>query len=321
MNLYDLREIGKIIHNENEITKMLVGNTLVWSSEGYTTFTVGVKNDNNILNICNLSMKNGTIPGFVEEIYINDISQAIPIKEANEMVTYTVNDGDRIKIKGHFSLRDSRITEILNFTTRDDSLTSTRDMFINCVTLKTLDVSNLNTTNITDMDSMFHACPNLTSLNLSNFDTSKVTDMNDMFYSCAGLTSLDLSSFDTSNVTNMRSMFSYCDRLTNLDLSNFDTSKVTNMNNMFSYCRKLETLTFTDKFMVLKVADASYMFYYCEKLTSLDLSSLYFATIEDKNEEWTNMLGKVNPRCKIYVAKDFPKTPSQLGWTGTFIRK
>ena len=34
---------------------------------------------------------------------------------------------------------------------------------------------------------------------------------------------------------------------------------------------------------------------------------------------WANMLGEVNPRCIIYVASDFPKTESQLGWAGTFI--
>ena len=319
MNSYDLREIGKVMHNEDEITKIFVGNTLVWSSEGYTTFTVGTENDNNTLNICNLSMKNGTIPGFVEEIYINDIPQAIPTKKANETVTYTVNNGDRIRIKGNFSLRDSQITKILNFTTKDNSLTSTRDMFINCVALKTLDVSNFNTANITDMDSMFHACSNLTSIDLSNFDTSKVTDMNDMFYSCRSLTSLDVSSFNTENVTNMNSMFFRCDGLTNLDLSNFNTFNVTTMNSMFSYCYGLETLIFTDKFTVLKVINVSHMFYYCENLMSLDLSSLWFVAMQDKNEGWANMLGEVNPRCKIYVANDFPKTESQLGWAGTFI--
>ena len=49
------------------------------------------------------------------------------------------------------------------------------------------------------MSSMFYSCSNLTSLDVSNFDTSKVTDMGGMFYSCSNLTSLDVSNFDTSN--------------------------------------------------------------------------------------------------------------------------
>ena len=70
-------------------------------------------------------------------------------------------------------------------------------------------------------------------LDLSNFDTSKVTDMSEMFRCCEKLTSLDLSNFDTSNVTNMSCMFYSCEKLKSLDLSNFDTSKVTDMKCMF----------------------------------------------------------------------------------------
>ena len=65
----------------------------------------------------------------------------------------------------------------------------------------------LDTSNVTNMSNMFSDCRSLTSLDLSSFNTSKVTDMRYMFYGCSKLTSLDLSSFNTSNVTNMGSMF------------------------------------------------------------------------------------------------------------------
>ena len=84
----------------------------------------------------------------------------------------------------------------------------------------------------------------LTSLDLSNFDTSKVTNMNSMFNYCSGLTSLDLSHFDTSNVTSMDSMFYNCYGLTLLNVSNFDTSKVTTMSYMFSGCINLKSIIF-----------------------------------------------------------------------------
>ena len=54
------------------------------------------------------------------------------------------------------------------------------------------------------MSYMFTACSRLTSLDVSNFDTSKVTNMSRMFANCSSLTSLDVSSFDTSQVTDMR---------------------------------------------------------------------------------------------------------------------
>ena len=40
---------------------------------------------------------------------------------------------------------------------------------------------------------------NLTSLDVTNFDTSQVTDMEGMFSFCSSLTSLNLSLFDKQN--------------------------------------------------------------------------------------------------------------------------
>ncbi|EPM6810540.1 immunoglobulin-like domain-containing protein [Enterococcus hirae] len=68
---------------------------------------------------------------------------------------------------------------------------------------------------------------------LSQLDTSNVTDMSKMFKGMSSITSLDVSGFDTSNVTTMIYMFNGLSSVTSLDLSNFDTSKVTDRWNMF----------------------------------------------------------------------------------------
>ena len=47
---------------------------------------------------------------------------------------------------------------------------------------------------------MFADCNSLISINLSNFNTQNVTNMSNMFYKCKSLTSLDLSNFNTQNV-------------------------------------------------------------------------------------------------------------------------
>ena len=57
---------------------------------------------------------------------------------------------------------------------------------------------------------MFFDCESLISLNLSNFNTQNVTNMNYMFYNCNSLISLYLSNFNTQNVTNMNYMFYNC---------------------------------------------------------------------------------------------------------------
>jgi surface protein len=70
------------------------------------------------------------------------------------------------------------------------------------------------------MKDMFYLCNNLTSLDASNWDTSNVTDMSGLFSHCASLTEVDIRNFDTSNVTDMHDMFSYCDSLHTIRLDN-----------------------------------------------------------------------------------------------------
>ncbi|HHT6778930.1 TPA: BspA family leucine-rich repeat surface protein, partial [Listeria monocytogenes] len=61
----------------------------------------------------------------------------------------------------------------------------------------------------------------LEKLDVSNFNTSLVTDMRAMFAGCTSLEALDVSNFDTSSVTNMGTMFKNCTALKSLFLDNF----------------------------------------------------------------------------------------------------
>ena len=142
-----------------------------------------------------------------------------------------------------------------------------------------LDLSNFDTSKVTDMSGMF-VFMNLTTLNLSNFDTSKVTNMGGMFAGMSSLTTLNLFNFDTSKVTNMSSMFGGMSSLTTLDLSNFDTSKVTDMSTMFRYMYNLTTLNLSS-FNTSQVTDMGEMFRYMSNLTSLDLSNFDTSKVTD----------------------------------------
>ena len=135
-----------------------------------------------------------------------------------------------------------------------------------------IDLSNFDTSKVTDMGYMFDGMTNLTPLNLSNFDTSKVTDMRYMFYGMRSLTTIDLSNFDTSKVTNMNNMFSIMSNLTTLNLSNFNTSNVTDMNSMFADMRSLTTLNLSN-FDTSNVTNMYCMFYDMSNLTTLNLSN------------------------------------------------
>ena len=146
-----------------------------------------------------------------------------------------------------------------------------------------LDLSWLDTSNITDMTSMFYACRSLTSLDVSSFNTSKVTSMRNIFGYLENISSLDVSSFDTSNVTSMEQMFMNCKKLPSIDISNFDTSKATTMGGMFSECKALTSLDLTN-FNTSNVTRMGSMFNSCSSLTSLDLSNFDTNKVNNMNQ-------------------------------------
>ena len=87
---------------------------------------------------------------------------------------------------------------------------------------------------------MFKDCSALTTLDVSNFDTQNVTDMSRMFNDCSALTTLDLSSFETQNVTDMSRMFKSCSALTTIYASDkFVTTACEEDENMFAECANL----------------------------------------------------------------------------------
>ena len=90
--------------------------------------------------------------------------------------------------------------------------------------------------------SMFYDCNKLTAeLDLSNFDTSKVTNMGNMFYNCTSLISIDVSNFDTSSVTDMSCMFYNCVSLIAIK-GTLDLSSCTTVNSIFNGALIIEGL-------------------------------------------------------------------------------
>ena len=58
---------------------------------------------------------------------------------------------------------------------------------IDVLSLKSINLSSFNTTNVKYMSHMFRECSSLKLINLSSFDTTNVEDMNSMFSGCSSL--------------------------------------------------------------------------------------------------------------------------------------
>lgn len=169
------------------------------------------------------------------------------------------------------------------------------NMFSGAVTLnQVVDLSNLSTSRVTNMEGMFTQC-DLRYFDLSQFDTSQVTIMDRMFSWTSNSASgkLDLSNFDMSNVTSTMEMF-YRSTVTNfilgysnkasllstygmfqdssakvIDLSGLDTKNVTNMSfmfDMYDYGGYLRTVYVGEKWSTASVDSidgARYIFRNC----------------------------------------------------------
>ena len=160
-------------------------------------------------------------------------------------------------------------------------------MFTGCGSLRTLDLSNFNTSNITTMASMFSGCGYLKSVDLSSFDTSNVTTMASMFSGCHDLKSVDLSSFDNSNVVTLDSMFCGCNHLESINLSSFSNANVETMGSMFAVCENLKSIDLSN-FDTSNVEDMEYMFKDCSSLKTLDLSNFNTSNVEDMHAMFYN---------------------------------
>ena len=199
--------------------------------------------------------------------YIDYPNEVIINGERKNIITY----------KYYFSQTDNFV-ELIWY----DNINNCKNMFYKCSNISEINLSNFNSSKVTDTSCMFNGCSSLTSLNLSNFITSKVMDMNFMFFDCSSLTSLDLSNFNTSLVINMNYMFHNCSSLTSLDLSNIDTRSVIKMDSLFSDCSSLTSLDLSN-FNTTNVTDMSYMFSGCSSLTSLNLSNFIISKVMDMN--------------------------------------
>ena len=151
------------------------------------------------------------------------------------------------------------------------AVTDFENMFVNCSSLESLDLSSWDVSNGTSFRNMFWLCHSLSSLDLSGWDVSNGNNFGWMFDDCSSLESLDLSGWNVSGATAFDSMFYGCSSLSSLDLSGWDVSNASALSAMFSNCSSLTSLDVSG-WDVSGASGLSGMFSNCSSLTSLDLS-------------------------------------------------
>ena len=279
---------------------------------GYNEINCIYKKDNEEINL--LYDYNEEVRGLQNNADKNLYIEAMKKRDLfGEIIDIFINNK---KIKYNFKYKGSETGEIKVKFKINKVLTNISNMFQNCSSLKSVDLSSFgttyyinnmngifygcsslesinfssfNTNNVQYMKGMFSRCSSLKQLDLSSLNTRNVKDMSGMFYGCSSLKLLNLSSFETNNVKDMSFMFSRCTSLESINLSTFNTSNVNNMREMFSDCSSLEILNLSS-FNTTNVNNMNYMFYFCKSLKSLDLSFFDFTNVN--NEFLCGFLGK-----------------------------
>ena len=154
----------------------------------------------------------------------------------------------------------------------ENKLNSTNNMFLDCINIIEIDLSQFDSSSVTRMSAMFKNCHSLTSIDFSNFDTSSLMAIGSMFYNCYNLISLDLSNFNTNNLVYSNQVFYNCRNLVSLDLSNFETTKVITFGDIFYNCSSLISINFQNLNMT-QANNTNNMFYNCENLNYLNLKN------------------------------------------------
>ena len=131
------------------------------------------------------------------------------------------------------SKTDNKKVQVSDKTAFGGNLTTENGVSTNDPNLKQMDLTNLDTSNLTDMSGMFCGAYKVKSLgNLSGWDVSHVTNMQQMFdentYDSPALESLDgINKWNVSNVQNILCLFRNDTNLKDIDISGWDLSKAT----------------------------------------------------------------------------------------------
>ena len=210
------------------------------------------------------------------------------IVNGNDWFVYT-NDSPHTLV-GCFA-NNNNITSVNICNLDCSNVNSIENMFEYCTYMTTCDVSRLNTSNVTLMGNVFKNCKRLTSLDLSSWDVSKVTRIWGMFREMNAIESIDLSSWNTSSLTLIPHLFYNVQSIKSIDMSGWNTRLIQNMEYAFYNCNNLKTLNLSG-WDLTSLTSHTATFYNCSSLTDVYItveSTLMKLTNNLKSESFNNI--------------------------------
>ena len=144
----------------------------------------------------------------------------------------------------------------------------------NCYRGSSINIRNMDLSNVITLASAFCDCGNLRSLDLSGVDLHSVQSLFSMCNNCQSLESVDLSNIKFDSLTVMENTFLTCHNLKSLNLKGSYFGNVKSVMNLFAYCDSLEEFKLSDFGFTSELTNISNLFHNCFKLTKVDVSGV-----------------------------------------------
>ena len=121
--------------------------------------------------------------------------------------------------------RCTYVKEIVSYVNVSEG-TSLDSAFMQCRSMRKVDLSNFLTGNCQYFSNMFYGCSALESVDITNFDFSEARGINGIFSACSNLESIVFPTCSSPHLTEIKQLFEGCSRLRVIDISGLDTSNV-----------------------------------------------------------------------------------------------
>ena len=300
INVYNIKDTNK------KLSSIDLHNLIVCQKEKYKI----ILNEDITNKCCYYDIKSNTCEdsNFITIYYDEDVEYTSFENECklNEDINYYIINNDhntKLSSKNHLRIKKGHKLDIY-FSSPYESLEGyfSPSCDPNMKYVVSVDLSNFDTTKLTNMKSAFENCEQLKSVDLYNFIGSSINNMNFLFSNCALLKSIDFSYSELSSDVYMNNMFSECASLESVDFSSSVISSLINIDEMFYGCSSLKSLDLS-KFITTSTTHMDRIFSGCSSLKYLDISNFNLEKIIKANSMFENVesLKYIN----LYKAKDY----------------
>ena len=306
----NLKSLESIFYNDKYLEEVNMDN---WNLELVEMFSGWI---NECQNLKKMSLKNWKI---------HNILPIFNYASNLEIIDVTGWDTSNVTNFSYLFAYCRNLYNIEGITTWDTgSALDMSNMFNDCRKIKSLDLSNFNTENVSSFYEMFLNCTSLETLNLDNWNLNNIIYNQYMFMNTNSLKTISAKNWKIGNIAPQSVFYSNGSAIETIDVTGWNLSNTTVLYNTFNYSISLKKIIGLNSWDTSNILDMNHLFY-ISSVQELDLSSWDTSKVTNMNSMFDNS----NNLKTIYVGDKFntnsvtdsggmfSNTPLLVGGNGT----